>query len=229
MNITLAALCLAAATTVSRAQSVTDKNGGPMERTNGVSVYGGMGIALATAPGLVNYLNTLADPSEQVQTFSTDVEFFGGAELPVADVWSAGMEYNYLFKSYTLPTGGSGTYTTFYDVKMPTLIAHYVASGKGYFLKFGGGIGYHSGAVEQKSNFYNTDSTYTCHGIGIKLDGIGQTAFDEHLYAYIAADMRWELFGDLKDGQGDFLQNHGQTATLSMFVVGLAFGLTYYF
>jgi len=229
MKTFVAAFCFLGLTAICRSQSLDKENERPVERANGISAYAGMGVALADAPALVSFLNTLADPSQQVQDFGTVVEFFGGIDGPIAHEWSGGAEYNYLFKSYTLPTGGTGTYTTFYDVKMPTLTVHYVKSGVGYFLKFGGGIGYHTGTVEQKSDFYNTDTSYTTHGVGIKVDGIGQTAFDEHLYGYVAAEMRWEVFGDLKDSRGDLLQNHGQTATLSMFVVGLAFGLTYYF
>lgn len=229
MKTNVIVLCVLLLTGISPAQSPDARNAGPMERANSFSVYGGMGIALAAAPAMVDYLNTLADPTQQVQTFATAVEFFGGATLPVNESWEGGIEYAYLFKSYTLPTAGFGTYTIFYDLNMPTLTAHYVISGNGYFLKFGGGIGYHGGSVEQKSSFYGTDSTYATHGVGIKVDAVGQTAFDEHLYAYIGATMRWELMGSLKDSQGDILQNQGQSASLSMFVVELAFGLTYYF
>ena len=58
---------------------------------------------------------------------------------------------------------------------------------------------------------------------------MGQTAFDEHLYAYIGGDMRWELLGKLKSDNGTVLQNQGRVASLSMFVVGLNFGVIYYF
>ena len=201
----------------------------PMQRSNSFSVYGGMGIALAAAPAMVDYINTLADPTQQVQTFATAVEFFGGAAVPVDENWEGGIEYGYLFKSYTLPTGGFGTYTIFYDFNMPALTAHYVTGGNGYFLKFGGGVNYAGGSVEKKYSFDGTDTTYSAHGVGVKADAVGQTAFDDHLYAYIGGSLRWEMMGTLKDSRGDILQNHGQSASLSMFAVELAFGLTYYF
>ena len=213
----------------SAAQSEGGSSGVSMLRTSSLSVYAGMGVGLADAPGMVNYLNTLADPSQQLQNFATAVIFFGGAALPVSDSWEAGLEYAYLFKSYTIPTYGAGTYTVFYDLTMPTATAHYVIGGNGYFLKFGGGLGYTGGSVEQKSSFYGTDTTYTSHGVGIKADAIGQTAFDEHLYAYISGALRWDLMGSPKDSRGDMLQNHGQSASLSLFAAELEFGLTYYF
>jgi hypothetical protein len=188
-----------------------------------------MGIDLAAAPTLVDYVNTLADPSQRATSFATDIEFFGGAEFPVSDQWGGALEYSYLFKSYTLPTAVTGTYTIFYSLHMPLAMVQYIIPGKGYFVKLGGGIGYHSGLVEQKGSLYGTDSTYTTKGIGIKALAVGQTAFDEHLYAYISGTTRWELLGNVKDTRGNILQNHGQPASLSMFVVGLAFGLTYYF
>jgi hypothetical protein len=229
MRVNVIVLCVLFLLEISHAQTPEGGNAGPMHRANSLSVYGGMGIALAAAPAMVNYINTLADPTQQVQTFATAVEFFGGAALPVNESWEGGIEYSYLFKSYDLPTAGAGTYTVFYDLNMPSLTAHYVTGGNGYFLKFGGAVGYHGGSVEQKSSFYGTDSTFTAHGVGIKADAVGQTAFDDHLYAYIGGSMRWELMGSLKDSQGDILQNHGQSASLSMFAVELAFGLTYYF
>ena len=215
--------------TAAAAQTTEAASGGRMNRASSFSVYGGMGIALADAPGMVNYLNTLADPTQQLQTFATAVVFFGGMSLPVSESWEAGVEYSYLFKSYTIPTYGAGTYTVFYDLTMPTATAHYVIDGNGYFLKFGGGLGYAGGSVEQKSSFYGTDTTYTSHGVGIKADAVGQTAFDEHLYAYISGALRWDIMGSPKDSRGDNLQNHGQSASLSMFAVELEFGLTYYF
>ncbi len=225
----IVAIALACSTSSSRAQSETDTVNGPQERANTFSIYGGMGISFSAAPGLVNYLNTLADPTQQVSTFGSDVEFFGGAEFPLSVDWGGALEYSYLFKSYTLPTSVAGTYTIFYNINMPTAMVHYVMSGKGYFLKFGGGIGYHTASLEQKWSYYGTDETYSTHGIGLKAQAVGQTAFDDHLYAYIGGNMRWELLGRLKSNDGTVLQNQGKVASLSMFVVGLGFGMTYYF
>jgi len=193
-------------------------------------MYGGMGIAITAAPGLVKYLNTLPGLPQQVTDFGTNVEFFGGAEFPLSVEWGGALEYSYLFKSYNLPTlDDAGTYTIFYSLHMPTVMVHYVVPGKGYFIKLGGGIGYHTGSIEQKSSLYGTDSTYSAHGVGFKVQVVGQTAFDDHMYGYIGGDMRWELLGKVKGVNGAVLQNNGQSASLSMFAVGLSFGVIYYF
>jgi len=226
-NIAVISAFILCSTDTSRAQAAPDSGNGFMLRANTFSVYGGMGIALVDAAGLVNYLNTLGDPTVQ-SNFGTGVEFFGGAEIPFSFEWGGALEYSYLFKSYTLTIGDEGKYTIFYSMHMPIAMALYVVTGEGYFLKFGGGIGYHTGSLEQKDTFGN-DITYSAHGIGLKAQAVGQTAFDEHLYGYIGGDMRLELLGRLMGPGGTVLQNHGQVASLSMFVVGLNFGLTYYF
>ncbi len=213
-------------TGASHAQAVENESGLKL-RENTFSIYGGMGISIADAPGLVHYLNMLDYPTV-LSDFATDVEFFGGVEFPLSFEWGGALEYSYLFKSYTLPTGDAGTYSVFYSMHMPTVMAHYVVTGEGYFLKFGGGFGYHTGSLEQKDP-YGNDITYSAHGIGLKAQAVGETAFDEHLYGYIGGDMRWEIMGKLKSDNGTVLQNQGQVASLSMFVVGLNFGVIYYF
>lgn len=223
-------VCLVCAVRLSYSQPRTlTQSELPKERANTFSLYGGMGVKLGAAPAMVDYINTFADPSQRASDFATDVEFFGGAEFPLSNEWGGALEYAYLFKSYTLPTSNAGTYTLFYNIHMPTAIAQYVIPGKGYFMKFGGGIGYHVGSVEQSNSIYGTDSTYTARGFGIKAQAVGETAFDEHLFGYISGDMRWEFFGKLKNSSGNEMRNLGQTASLSMFVVGLGFGLIYYF
>jgi hypothetical protein len=188
-----------------------------------------MGVKLAADPTLVDYLNTLADPSQRVNDFATDIEFFGGVEFPVTNEWGGALEYSYLFKSYTLPTSNAGTTTLFYNVHMPTAMVQYVIPGAGYFVKFGGGMGYHVGSISQTNSLYGTDSTYTARGVGIKAEAVGQTAFDEHLFGYISGDMRWEFMGRAKNAAGNELRYSDRAASLSMFIVGVDFGLIYYF
>ena len=226
-HIAVVAAFIACSTEASRAQPVPDSANGFMLRANTFSIYGGMGIALADVPGLVNYLNTLGDPTV-LSGFATDVVFFGGAEVPLSFEWAGVVEYSYLFKSYTLSIPEGGAYTIFYSMHMPTVMAHYVIMGEGYFLKFGGGIGYHTGSLELKDS-YGNDITYTAHGVGLKAQAVGQTAFDEHLYGYIGGDLRWELLGQLKGAAGTVPPSSGKVPSLSMFVVGLSFGLTYHF
>lgn len=226
-NIAVAAAFIVYSAEIARAQPAAEGGSEFMLKANSLSLYGGMGVAIADAPGLVKYLNTLGDPTV-LSDFATDVEFFGGIEFPVTFEWAGVVEYSYLFKSYTLSIVDGGSYTIFYSMHMPTAMVNYVIAGGGYFLKFGGGIGYHTGSLEQKDP-YGNDITYTAHGVGLKAQAVGQTAFDEHLYGYIGGDMRWELLGQLKGAGGTVPPSSGRVPSLSMFVAGLNFGLTYYF
>lgn len=201
----------------------------PKERANSLSLYGGMGVSMAAAPDLIDYLNAVGGSMQRLDDFATHVEFFGGVEMPLGEGLGGAVEYGYLFKSYTLPTVSAGTYTVFYNLHLPTAMVQYVVPGRGYFLKLGGGVGYHVGSVEQRNSIYGTDSSYTSRGVGLKVQAVGQTAFDEHLYAYLSADMRWEFMNRLKNSNGNTLHSLGKEASLSMFAVGLGFGLIYYF
>ena len=120
-------------TEASRAQGGDSEHGLKL-RENTFAVYGGMGVSIADAPGLVNYLNSLGDPTV-LSNFATDIEFFGGAEFPLSFEWGGALEYSYLFKSYSLSVGDAGTYTVFYSMHMPTAMVHYVMYGRRIFLK----------------------------------------------------------------------------------------------
>jgi hypothetical protein len=201
-----------------------------VERPNSFAISAGMGIDAALAPGFTDYLKSI-DPEEKPSAVATDIEFFGAAEFPVSDRWGIKAEFTYLFKSYNLVSAfDGGTYNVFYSIQAPTLLAQYVIPGKGYFVKFAAGGGYHFGSVSQSVSTYGTSSSYTAKGIGTKIEVVGQTAFDEHLYAYIGGSMRWELLGTVESSDGEKLvYNNGPAATLSLATAGLTFGLIYYF
>ncbi len=201
----------------------------PAEHSNSFALAAGMGINVAADPGMVNYINSFSYSTDRASDFATAVDFFGACEFPVSDEWGAKVEYAYLFKSYNFASNAAGISNLLYNVTMPTLIAQYVILGKGYFVKLGGGAGYHLGTVTATNAVYGGTSQYHAKGIGVKLEAVGQTAFDEHLYGYVAGDMRWEFLGTVKDDHGAALQNQGFAASLSLFSVGLIFGLTYYF
>lgn len=201
----------------------------PKERSNSVALAAGMGINLDTDIGMVNFINSFVYPADRANDFETAVDFFGSCEFPVSGEWGAKLEYAYLFKSYNFTQNSAGISSLFYSVTMPTLIAQYVIPGNGYFVKFGAGAGYHFGKVTTNDIVYGGTSQYHAQGVGVKLEAVGQTAFDEHLFGYIAGDMRWEFLGTVKDANGAALQNQQYAASLSLFTAGLIFGLTYYF
>ncbi len=55
----------------------------------------GLGVAVHSAPSIVNYINAIASPSpdQKVGQFNTAAEFYAIPELQVADQWSVGIEY----------------------------------------------------------------------------------------------------------------------------------------
>ncbi|MDE3057609.1 MAG: hypothetical protein KGJ59_06605 [Bacteroidota bacterium] len=201
----------------------------PQERPNSVALAAGMGVNLVADPGMVDYINTFSYSTGRASDFAAAVDFFGACEFPVSDEWGAKIEYAYLFNSYNFASNPAGVSTLFYDLTMPTVIAQYVIPGKGYFVKLGGGAGYHFGSVVTTDAVYGETSRYRAQGVGVKVEAAAQTAFGEHLYGYIAGDMRWEFLGTAKDQNGAALQNEGFAASLSLFSIGLIFGLTYYF
>jgi hypothetical protein len=184
---------------------------------------------LVAATSVVDYLNSFAGAAEHNDDFATGIEFQGGVEAPLGDAWGVKAEYAYLFTSYSfMPTYG-GSYTFFYGVHMPTLLAHYVVGGTGYFVKLGGGIGYHAGAADERSTLYGTEKRYRTSGIGVKLEAVGQTAFDEHLFGTVGGYLRWDFLGTLKSGDGQPLARQGKAVSLDLFAASVVLGLAYYF
>lgn len=202
-----------------------------MNNKNTFSIFAGMGINRVAPTDVVKYINSISLYSDQVSTFATAVDFFGGIEFPISDGWGLKIEHSYLFSSYNVAGKNNDTYNFFYAVNAPSVIVQKIITGHGYFLKFGGGGGYHFGSAEQKSSLYGADTKYSSRGIGIKADAVGQTAFDENLFAYIGATAGWEFVGDLKDANGNTLYLLGTTnpVSLNYFYVGIRFGLSFYF
>jgi hypothetical protein len=91
----------------------------PAERRNTFALAGGMGICAAYVPGITDYIYAYSGGVDRPGDFGTDIDFFGAAEFPVSEEWGIKLEYDYLFKSYTLTPNFGGTYDLFYDVHIP--------------------------------------------------------------------------------------------------------------
>lgn len=202
-----------------------------MNNKNSFSAFAGMGINGIVATDVVKYINALTLYNQQVPTFSTAVDFFGGIEFPISDEWGMKIEHSYLFSSYNVAGNSGGTYNFFYAVNAPSVVVQKVITGHGYFFKLGAGGGYHFGSAEQKASLYGVTTNYSSRGIGIKLEAVGQTAFDENLFAYIGVTTGWEFVGDLKDENGDklYLPSTTNPVSLNYFYAGIRFGLSFYF
>ncbi len=224
-------LLITIAGTLSFAQSSTSPKTVAVERKNTIALFGGMGVHMVSAPDVVDYINTVSTFAQRVDDFGVAVDFFGGVEFPIDDEWGLKLEHSYLFKSYTVQGNLSGTYEIFYATQSPSLIIQKIISGKGYFVKFGAGGGYHFGSMTQKISTFGTTNEYSSNGIGVKTEIVGQTAFGDNVYGYIGGSLGWEFMSGLKEKNGKALNAPGSTKTVSLsyFHAGIRFGMNYYF
>jgi len=191
-------------------------------------VSGGLGISMIRAADIVDYINLSFSPTSPVADFASAPEFFITANMQLSQSWGVGVEYAYLIHSYNVDQGGIGL-TFDYNVHMPTIMVDYLYTGTGYILKLGGGIGYHFAKFSQY--FLSSTTDYTADGIGMKLRAEGNTAFDEHLFGSIGADIRGDYLGELKnkDTNKPLTGSNGKTVNMNFVSFGLKFGLAYYF
>ncbi len=190
-----------------------------------IGITGGLGVTLVLATDIVDYINNTYQILPKLGDFATAAEFFGAGEIRLGEEWNLKLEYAYLLKSYDVPTNGFGN-TISYSVHMPTVILQRVIEGRGYLIKYGGGVGYHFGSLT--THFPPFEDTYTASGVGLKLDGEGDTEFDEHFYGLIAVDVRDDILGQLKDS-GDNPLSGSHNPKLGFLSVGLKFGVVWFF
>lgn len=202
------------------------EQGQPGRRDNTVALFGGMGVAMVNAPEVVEYINSNAAYGQTVDDFATAADFFGGVEIPIGEEWGLKVEYSYLLKSYHFRLQTGGTQELFYSVHAPSVLVQRIFSGEGYFVKMGGGGGYHFGTASQTFSMYGTFADFSSTGVGMKAEIIGQTAFDRNFYGYIGGHLGWEFQGILSQS-GTALSSFG-TKQLRYFFAGLRFGVTYY-
>ncbi len=193
-----------------------------------IALSGGMGVEYLSAPNVVDFVNASigAYTRQRVPEFKSAVQFFGALSYPLSSGWVLKVEYVYLLGSYNpdIPSVPSEFALT---VNMPSVILQYVLWDEGlYNIKAGVGLGYHFASLTTK--YLTVDDQLSGSGIGTVMELEANTAFGEHLFAYLGADLRWELIGTMEG-----LQN-SQPATLSRpnmqaFGIGARLGFSYYF
>ncbi len=189
----------------------------------------GMGITLINSTDIVDYLNTSFQQPSRIDDFGVAPEFFGFGTFPISEMWSAKIEYAFIFKSYSTPVSGLPDFTFSFNVHMPTMLIEYSLINEGFFFKFGGGLGYHVAQFSKNLNI--SDTLYQSSGIGLKLEAEGNTAFDEHLFGTIGLDVRANFMSEFKDTDGNnlFISAIKKNARMNFFAIGLKFGVAYYF
>jgi len=193
------------------------------------AIAAGMGVEYIAASDVTDLVNVAAVPSERVAQFRAAVEFFGSWAFPVADRWMLKVELAYDLSSYSVD-GAFGPASWSMHWTMPSLILQYVLADRGiYNVRVGAGGGYHFGALAEK--YLSLDDTFSGSGPGALLELEANTAFGDHLFAFLGANIRWEFVGRLGDASGTSpgLSSGGGAATLHAFGAGARLGACYLF
>jgi hypothetical protein len=184
-----------------------------------------MGITALSAPSVVDYVNSAsqAPTSEKVSEFFSATEFAISPEVRVAKNWSVGADYMFRIKSLAVNSGGSQSR---FEISSHHLgfAAHYLLEGESYLVRIGGGGGVVLGAFSEALFGSPLFSDFSARGGSIKLEAVGDTKFDDHLYGTIGADMRWVFGGTYQNGDRE-VQVGAIKANLSSFSLGLKLGL----
>jgi hypothetical protein len=191
----------------------------------------GMTVCGITATDLTNYLNTLSARSETVGKWNVAGEFFIAPEFHLSRDISLKIEYAYLLNTHSItdPLSG-GTIDFSYGVHMPSVIVQYMIIGEqGYFLKFGGGVGYYFASCEQKFPSFLGTMRSSAHGVGIKLDISGQTPLSDTVYLILGGCMRFSFVGNYRGGVFDEPSALNRSVSMNFISVGATMGLVYYF
>ena len=190
---------------------------GKNEDSRFIQVSGGLGVGAHSAPSLVDYISTVS--GQRMNDFASASEFFVTPEVQVTDDVSLAMEYIYLIKSYTIDPAWDFSY----KVQMPSMLVHYLLPGEGYWLKFGGGIGYASGTFTERNTISGAEASYDASGLSLKAEAVGNTMFDEHFWGSIGLDLRWVFGGTFKETT----QRNLVPPRLRFFSAGVKFGIMF--
>lgn len=192
----------------------------------------GLGAGVHSAPFLVDYINAFraSQTGERLDEFSSMLELFITPEYRVQTDWSVAVEYSLLIKTQSVGGNPYGAGSEFaYNVHMPTAMVRYVISDPVYYLKFGGGLGYHFATLQQTLYSYGVDERFTANGVGVKLEAVGNTKFDETFYGSIGVDLRWDFLGTFRNASGAeaFERATNTTARMQFFSIGVKFGVMF--
>lgn len=192
----------------------------------------GMGVSYVSMTDVVDLANATMGNFERLPEFKAAAEFFGAVTFAWSEDWGVKFEYAYMVASYNVATAfGSGQAEYTATAHLPSLIVQYVLVGHPvYNVKVGAGGGLHFGTLAAK--FFTQDDRYSGKGPGFLLDVEGNTAFGEHLFAYLGLNLRWDFIGKLTNAQGmapNIVNTGGTAPTMQFFGLGARLGFTYYF
>lgn len=192
-----------------------------------IDVSGGMGINFVSQSSMKDYINSEwgAQSGNKIGTFTTSVEFFGEVVYSFNPAFQLGLEYANGLYSYNTSFSGI-SYDISYNLHKPSVVAYYVIPGMGYKFRIGGGLGARIGSITEKINL---ERDYSAAGWGLLGRLEGNTSLGGNVYAYIAGDIRYDLPGDIKDGDTYLGENTGETVNLNQLAFGIKLGISYFF
>lgn len=190
-----------------------------------------MGIDFINTPSLIDYINqsNFASDGSQLPTFNTAVNFSGEYGKLLNDNFQLSVELAYLLYSYNA-SNINGRYDISYDLIMPSLMAFYVVSGKGYDFKFGGGAGIRFLSVDETLPASARSDNYTSTGFGAMIRAEGNTLLGGNIYANIITDIRYDINGEPKGNLGNLRNNVlNENVNFNSLSVGIKLGVSYFF
>lgn len=161
-----------------------------------IDLMGGMGLTYVSTPAFNDYVNNLVPQQDEVESFASSICFFLETDYSINKTFDIGIEYENRLYSLTSNISGLDIYEIDYTVHSPTLLAYYVIQGEGYKFKFGGGGGYRYLSLTEKLPSTRAKENFNASGFGVLLKAHGHTLLGGSFYAYIGADLRYDIIGE---------------------------------
>lgn len=186
-----------------------------------VRAGGGLGVGIASLPGVADYVNVVAVSSNPVDDFVSVAELTAFAEFHLMDVWSAGISWGRVAK--TLDPGGSTGWTFDATMTTPMVFVRRAVDAGGMRLLLTAGAGPAKGELTQRFVPLGTAQRYAGSGVGLLAGAAAFAPLDEHIVAGIAADVRWSGVSRVESDAGLTPTHRGVTANMRWTQLSLQF------
>jgi len=192
-------------------------------------IKGGMGINFISIPSVQDYINQNFAPSDaQLPAFNSAVIFALEGGIFMNQNFELGIEIPYQIYSYN-ENVFLGQYDLEYNSFLPSVLAYYVFPGKGYYFKFGGGVGPRLNSITESMKWNGSEKSLSSIGLGFVIRAEGNTVLSENVYANIGIDIRYDINGEPEDKNGALLKNsvNNKNVNFDSFSLGLRLGISY--
>jgi hypothetical protein len=220
------AICIVAGFLFLQTAGGQTRPGLPDSAAYGFSVSAGMGPMIMSGGDIAHFVNNLQPGA--ASDYFTAAEFYVSVDAGILPDWLGRAEYSYMVKTFNVSAGFGAQGDLTLELHEPTLLADYRIIGRGYFVRFGGGMGWHYARFAQ--NFSGRIHAWRASGPGIKLEASFNAELSEHLYCDVNGELRSELMGKFRDEHDQPFDNGGGAdAEMSGLGAGFRIGLMYTF